>query len=78
MEGIKTRLGRERKGWVDDLPNVLWVHRTSLKTSNEETPYSLTFESEAKEEKQRLSGRHGTRGKWNSTTIREYAPCLSK
>nr|GFB22835.1 putative ribonuclease H-like domain-containing protein [Tanacetum cinerariifolium] len=23
MEGIKTRLGRERKGWVDELPNVL-------------------------------------------------------
>ncbi|GJT38766.1 reverse transcriptase domain-containing protein [Tanacetum coccineum] len=47
MEGIKTRLGRERKGWVDELPNVLWAHRTSLKTSNGETPYSLTFGSEA-------------------------------
>ncbi|GJW02512.1 reverse transcriptase domain-containing protein [Tanacetum coccineum] len=47
MEGIKTRLGRERKGWVDELPNVLWAHRTSLKTSNGETPYSLTFESKA-------------------------------
>ena len=23
MEGIKTRLGRERKGWVDELPNIL-------------------------------------------------------
>ncbi|GJT64976.1 reverse transcriptase domain-containing protein [Tanacetum coccineum] len=47
IEGIKTRLGRERKGWVDELPNVLWAHRTSLKTRNEETPYSLTFGSEA-------------------------------
>ncbi|GJU47193.1 reverse transcriptase domain-containing protein [Tanacetum coccineum] len=47
MEGIKTRLGRERKGWVDELPNVLWAHQTSLKTSNGETPYSLTFGSEA-------------------------------
>ena len=47
MEGIKTRLGRERKGWVDELPNVLWAHRTSLKTSNGETPYSLTFGCEA-------------------------------
>ncbi|GJV07321.1 reverse transcriptase domain-containing protein [Tanacetum coccineum] len=47
MEGIKTRLGKERKGWVDELPNVLWAHRTSLKTSNGETPYSLTFGSEA-------------------------------
>ncbi|GJR04748.1 reverse transcriptase domain-containing protein [Tanacetum coccineum] len=47
MEGIKYRLGRERKGWVDELPNVLWAHRTSLKTSNGETPYSLTFGSKA-------------------------------
>ncbi|GJT56486.1 reverse transcriptase domain-containing protein [Tanacetum coccineum] len=47
MKGIKTRLGRERKGWVEELPNVLWAHRTSLKTNNGETPYSLTFGSEA-------------------------------
>ncbi|GJR18229.1 reverse transcriptase domain-containing protein [Tanacetum coccineum] len=58
IEGIKTRLGRERKGWVDELPNVLWAHRTSLKTSNGEIPYSLTFRSEAgddNEEEMRLN-----------------------
>ncbi|GKG10080.1 reverse transcriptase domain-containing protein, partial [Tanacetum coccineum] len=38
MEGIKTRLGREKAGWVDELPNVLWAHRTSIKQSNGETP----------------------------------------
>ncbi|GJV89690.1 hypothetical protein Tco_1533628 [Tanacetum coccineum] len=37
MEGIKTRLEREKAGWVDELPNVLWAHRTSIKTSNRET-----------------------------------------
>ncbi|GKC06552.1 reverse transcriptase domain-containing protein [Tanacetum coccineum] len=47
MKGIKTRLGRERKGWVDELPNVVWPHGTSLKTSNGETSCSLTFGSEA-------------------------------
>ena len=47
MEGIKTRLGRAGAGWVDELPNVLWAHRTSLKTSNGETPFSLTYGSEA-------------------------------
>ncbi|GJV73041.1 reverse transcriptase domain-containing protein [Tanacetum coccineum] len=47
MEGIKTRLGREKAGWVDELPNVLWAHRTSIKTSNGETPFSLTYRSEA-------------------------------
>ncbi|GKC99920.1 reverse transcriptase domain-containing protein [Tanacetum coccineum] len=47
MEGIKMRVGCERKGWVDELPNVLWAHQTSLKTSNGETSYNLTFRSEA-------------------------------
>ena len=47
MHGIKTRLGRERAGWVDELPNVLWACRTMLKTSNGETPFSLTYGSEA-------------------------------
>ncbi|PWA89392.1 hypothetical protein CTI12_AA110840 [Artemisia annua] len=47
MKGFKSRLGRERAGWVDELPNVLWAFRTSLKTSNGETPFSLTYGSEA-------------------------------
>nr|GEX16265.1 hypothetical protein [Tanacetum cinerariifolium] len=47
MEGIKARLGRERPGWVDELPNVLWAYRTSLKQSNGETPFSLTCGSKA-------------------------------
>ncbi|GJX62120.1 reverse transcriptase domain-containing protein [Tanacetum coccineum] len=47
MEGFKTRLGREKAVWVDELPNVLWAHRTSIKTSNRETPFSLTYGSEA-------------------------------
>ncbi|GJY88584.1 reverse transcriptase domain-containing protein [Tanacetum coccineum] len=46
MEGIKARLGMERAGWVDEIPNVLWAHRTSLKQSNGETPFSLTYGSE--------------------------------
>ncbi|GJV26937.1 reverse transcriptase domain-containing protein [Tanacetum coccineum] len=47
MEGIKTRLGREKVGWVDELPNVLWAHRTSIQIRNGETPFSLTYVSEA-------------------------------
>nr|GEX76662.1 reverse transcriptase domain-containing protein [Tanacetum cinerariifolium] len=47
MEGIKTRLEREKSGWVDELPNVLWAHRTSIKKSNGETPFSLACGSEA-------------------------------
>ncbi|GJT78248.1 reverse transcriptase domain-containing protein [Tanacetum coccineum] len=47
IEGIKILLGRERKGWVDEPPNIFWAHRTSLKTSNREMPYNLTFGSKA-------------------------------
>nr|GEU98104.1 reverse transcriptase domain-containing protein [Tanacetum cinerariifolium] len=47
MEGIKTRLEREKVGWVDELPNVLWAHRTSIKMSNGETSFILTYGSEA-------------------------------
>ncbi|GJT23751.1 reverse transcriptase domain-containing protein [Tanacetum coccineum] len=47
MHGLKARLGRERVGWVDELPNILWAHCTMLKTSNGETPFSLTYGSEA-------------------------------
>ncbi|GKA25132.1 reverse transcriptase domain-containing protein [Tanacetum coccineum] len=47
MEGIKARLGRDRARWVNELPNVSWAHRTSLKQSNRETPFSLTYGSEA-------------------------------
>ncbi|GJS12857.1 reverse transcriptase domain-containing protein [Tanacetum coccineum] len=41
------RLGQERVCWVDEWPNILWAHRTMLKTSNGETPFSLTYGSEA-------------------------------
>lgn len=47
MKGFKSRIGRERAGWVDELSNVLWVFRTTFKTSNGETPFSLTYGSEA-------------------------------
>ncbi|GKE72033.1 reverse transcriptase domain-containing protein [Tanacetum coccineum] len=46
MKGIKTSLGRDRAGWVDELPNVKWAHQTSLKQSNRETPFTLTYDSE--------------------------------
>ena len=47
VEGIKTHLGTKRTGWVDKVPHVLWAHRTLTKTSNDKTPFSLTYGSEA-------------------------------
>ncbi|GJR28755.1 reverse transcriptase domain-containing protein [Tanacetum coccineum] len=47
VKGIEKRLGRTHKGWVDELPQVLWAHRTSPKRSNGESPFSLTYGTEA-------------------------------
>ncbi|XP_071739263.1 uncharacterized protein [Rutidosis leptorrhynchoides] len=47
IKGIEKRLGKCRKGWVDELPLVLWAHRTTPKRSNGETPYSLAYRTKA-------------------------------
>ncbi|GJZ69771.1 reverse transcriptase domain-containing protein [Tanacetum coccineum] len=41
----KTR--KNHQGWVDELPQALWAHRTSPKSNNGETPFSLTYGSGA-------------------------------
>ncbi|XP_071687840.1 uncharacterized protein [Rutidosis leptorrhynchoides] len=45
--GIKERLGLCRRGWIDELPNVLWAHPTTSKGATNETPFSLVYGSEA-------------------------------
>ncbi|GJR03016.1 reverse transcriptase domain-containing protein [Tanacetum coccineum] len=46
-EGIKARLGEENKNWTEELPYVLWAHRIMIKSSHGDTPFSLTYETEA-------------------------------
>nr|GEY26504.1 reverse transcriptase domain-containing protein [Tanacetum cinerariifolium] len=46
-EGIKARLGEGNKNWVEELPHVLWAHRTMIKSCHGDTPFSLTYETEA-------------------------------
>ncbi|GJT13271.1 reverse transcriptase domain-containing protein [Tanacetum coccineum] len=41
------QLARSQQGWVDDLAQVLWVHRTLPRNSQKETPFSLTYGCEA-------------------------------
>ncbi|GKF33192.1 reverse transcriptase domain-containing protein, partial [Tanacetum coccineum] len=36
-EGIKARLGEGNKNWLEELPRVLWAHRTMIKSSNDDT-----------------------------------------
>ncbi|GKA19958.1 reverse transcriptase domain-containing protein [Tanacetum coccineum] len=45
-EGIKARLDKRSKNWMGELPHVLWAHRIMIKSSNEDTPFSLTYGTE--------------------------------
>nr|GEV31964.1 reverse transcriptase domain-containing protein [Tanacetum cinerariifolium] len=42
-EGIKVRLDERIKDWIEKSPRVLWAHRTMIKSSNWDTPFSLTY-----------------------------------
>ncbi|KAL5580612.1 hypothetical protein UlMin_013054 [Ulmus minor] len=48
---IKNNLERKMNGakgaWVDELPRVLWAYRTTCRTSTNETPFSMTYGTEA-------------------------------
>ncbi|GJS20433.1 reverse transcriptase domain-containing protein [Tanacetum coccineum] len=46
-EGIKARLGEGNKNWIEELPHVLWAHRTMIKSSHGDTPFSLTYGTKA-------------------------------
>ncbi|GJU14475.1 reverse transcriptase domain-containing protein [Tanacetum coccineum] len=46
-EGIKARLGEGNKNWLEKLPRVLWAHRTMNNSSHGDTPFSLTYGTEA-------------------------------
>ncbi|GKA65956.1 reverse transcriptase domain-containing protein [Tanacetum coccineum] len=46
-EGIKARLDERSKNWMEDISHVLWAHCTMIKSSNGETPFSLTYGTEA-------------------------------
>ncbi|GJT50902.1 reverse transcriptase domain-containing protein [Tanacetum coccineum] len=45
-EGIKARLDAKNKNWLEDLSHVLWARRTMIKSSNGDTPFSLTYGTE--------------------------------
>lgn len=41
------RLDRYKGRWVEELSHVLWAHRTTIKVSNGDTPFSLVYGTEA-------------------------------
>jgi hypothetical protein len=44
---IKTRLEGAKGLWPEELPNILWAYRTTARTPIGETPFRLTFGTEA-------------------------------
>ncbi|GJR14080.1 reverse transcriptase domain-containing protein [Tanacetum coccineum] len=44
---MERRLGMAHHAWVDELSQVLWAYRTTPKSSNRETPFSLVYGSKA-------------------------------
>ncbi|GKB10440.1 reverse transcriptase domain-containing protein [Tanacetum coccineum] len=46
-EGIKSCLGEGNKNWIEELPHVMWTHRTMFKSSHGDTPFSLTYRTKA-------------------------------
>ncbi|KAL0288882.1 UNVERIFIED_CONTAM: hypothetical protein Scaly_2717600 [Sesamum calycinum] len=47
LQHLKMRLGTAKGAWVDELPSVLWVYRTIPRTTTGETPFSLSYGTEA-------------------------------
>nr|GEW75985.1 reverse transcriptase domain-containing protein [Tanacetum cinerariifolium] len=46
-EGIKARIDERSKDWIEEIPHVLWAHRTMIKSRNRDTPFSLTYGTKA-------------------------------
>ena len=44
---IKTRLKGAKGIWPEELASILWAYRTTTRTPTEETPFRLTYGSEA-------------------------------
>ena len=44
---LKKRLEAEKSKWVEKLPEIVWLYRTTPRRSTGETPFSIVYGSEA-------------------------------
>ena len=44
---IKAKLDDVKDAWPEELPKVLWAHKTTARTPTRETPFRLTYGTEA-------------------------------
>ena len=47
LRALPTRLNNSKGLWKEELPNILWVYHCSPQTTTNETPYWLTYGSNA-------------------------------
>ena len=47
LDGIKKRLEEAKSRWVEELPSVMWTHRTTRRRSTGETLFALAYGVEA-------------------------------
>ncbi|XP_058783680.1 uncharacterized protein LOC131658400 [Vicia villosa] len=47
LRGLKRRLGEAKRAWVEELHSVLWAYRMTPHSSTGETPFRLTYGTEA-------------------------------
>nr|GEU68450.1 reverse transcriptase domain-containing protein [Tanacetum cinerariifolium] len=72
-EGIKARLDERSKDWIEEVPHVLWVQCTMIKSSNGDTSFSFTYETKAKKEgsKHQFTKKEA-RQRWKNITTPKY------
>jgi len=44
---LKNRLDDTKGKWVEELPHILWMYRITPRKSTRETPFSMTYGTEA-------------------------------
>jgi hypothetical protein len=44
---IKTRLEGAKEVWPEELPSILWAYKTTVRIPTGETPFRMTFGTEA-------------------------------
>ncbi|KAK3007627.1 hypothetical protein RJ639_014113 [Escallonia herrerae] len=47
LQGIKKKLDGAKGLWVEELPKILWAYNTTTRNPTGETPFSLSFGTEA-------------------------------
>ncbi|XP_057432118.1 uncharacterized protein LOC130724836 [Lotus japonicus] len=47
LKGLKNKLDEAKGLWAEELPGVLWAYNTTEQTSTKETPYRLTYGTDA-------------------------------